>query len=329
MPAKKSFISYSRADKEMVERLVTSLRNDGMDVWYDNYIRGGENWEKKLKREIRNADIMIMVMSVASENSENVNNEMHYAKQTKTRIIPIKIEDCEPPLGLASTHFIDFIEDYDSGYDRLVADIKGVEASSTTTKESKPKKKTEGKRSKLFSNIKAKIIGIVLIVVLGYLGYSAFQPIPKTSKPITSTPVINIESKIVGRYVILGPNPGGLYATHEYDKERFLWHHVVIHIQNDCTDRIYVEAGKFQLFLSPNTETSGALNFSPTSEGLEFQTKRLPSQWLEPGKSISGDLYFKVPERKLSNGLDMDKTYVYNIVRYSKELKCEIKYTPY
>ncbi|MEH6537722.1 MAG: hypothetical protein V7719_15080 [Psychroserpens sp.] len=184
------------------------------------------------------------------------------------------------------------------------------------------------------STIRALGIGITTLVLGGLLlgGLQGIlfnkkdQPVHK-EELITSEPIIKIESHLISRSLILGPNPGGVWASKPSVKDRFLWHHVVIHIQNDCMEPIYIDARKFHLYLSSNQNTSGEENFRPTSKGLEFQTKRLPSQWIEPGMNISGNLSFSVPEFKLSNGLDVNKAY--NILRYSKELKCQINYTPY
>jgi len=184
------------------------------------------------------------------------------------------------------------------------------------------------------STMRSLVLGILTLVLGGLLlsGLQGLffkkekQPI-LNENPVTSKPIIKIESQLISRSVILGPNPGGVWAAKPLAKDRFLWHQLVIHIQNDCTKPVYIDARKFHLYLTSNQKILGEENFSPTSKGIEFQTKRLSSQWLEPGMNISGNLFFKVPEFKLSNGLDVNKAY--HILRYSRGLNCQIKYAPF
>jgi hypothetical protein len=124
MSKKKIFISYSRADSDYVSRLVDALRNKGFDVWFDENIRTGNEWDNTIEREIKNSDAMVLILSNTSVQSDNVKDEMSYAMQLNISVIPIKIEECDVPMRLARKQFIDFTQvGFDQGVDRLVDDI--------------------------------------------------------------------------------------------------------------------------------------------------------------------------------------------------------------
>jgi len=48
------FLSYASQDTEAAARICTSLRNAGIEVWFDqNELRGGAAWDAAIKKQIR------------------------------------------------------------------------------------------------------------------------------------------------------------------------------------------------------------------------------------------------------------------------------------
>lgn len=129
MTKKNVFISYSRSDLEFVEKLVNALKEHGIDVWFDKHLRTGGDWDDRLEEEINKADHMIIIWSKRSVKSENVKNEISFAKRSNTTFHPIKIEECETPISMARQHYRDFIRDFDNGVIRLVEDLNYEEIS--------------------------------------------------------------------------------------------------------------------------------------------------------------------------------------------------------
>jgi len=57
------FISYVREDQVLVEKLAVSLKEEGWQVWYDQRIDGGENWEKVIFENLKKASCVLILFS--------------------------------------------------------------------------------------------------------------------------------------------------------------------------------------------------------------------------------------------------------------------------
>lgn len=54
------FVSYSRRDKQELEKLVSTLQSAGHGVWWDvRSIQGGEDWQAAIKRAIVDSDVTV------------------------------------------------------------------------------------------------------------------------------------------------------------------------------------------------------------------------------------------------------------------------------
>lgn len=135
MSKTKVFISYSRADTEYVSHLVDALRERGFDTWFDANIRTGNEWDNAIEREIKAAQVMVLILSESSVASDNVKDEMSYALQLNKFVNPIKIGECDIPMRLARRQFIDFDAiGFEEGLNRLIEDMQHQVAESSTIK---------------------------------------------------------------------------------------------------------------------------------------------------------------------------------------------------
>lgn len=58
------FLSYSRRDKEIVDKLFRALSEAGVRVWYDdNDIPGGADWKETFRKGVRNTRLFIPILS--------------------------------------------------------------------------------------------------------------------------------------------------------------------------------------------------------------------------------------------------------------------------
>ena len=57
----KIFISYSRDDKAVIEKLATTLEAKGHDVWWDRHIKAGSMYEKDIESALHNCDSVVVV----------------------------------------------------------------------------------------------------------------------------------------------------------------------------------------------------------------------------------------------------------------------------
>ncbi|MDX2138555.1 MAG: toll/interleukin-1 receptor domain-containing protein [Chloroflexota bacterium] len=100
------FVSYSRKDKDYARKLVDHLLALGFDVWFDEHIEYGSNWEQAIQRAIDTCAAFIVVMSPASADSEWVHNESAHAADRSKAIYPLLL-DGEAFLRFKTTQYVD------------------------------------------------------------------------------------------------------------------------------------------------------------------------------------------------------------------------------
>jgi TolB-like protein len=67
-PRPSVFISYASEDRPAARLLRDALLATGLDVWYDeNELTGGDAWDQKLRRQIRDCDYFMPVISATTE----------------------------------------------------------------------------------------------------------------------------------------------------------------------------------------------------------------------------------------------------------------------
>jgi TIR domain len=99
----KMFLSYAHEDADLKDQLDLSLvalkRDERISIWQDtNNIKGGDEWNEKIKEGLQNADIILLLISPNFINSEYIwHNELPIAKQKheqgQTKVIPIFLRD--------------------------------------------------------------------------------------------------------------------------------------------------------------------------------------------------------------------------------------------
>lgn len=119
------FISYSRADKKKVGKLVTQLEKAGHDVWLDTQdIEGGDQWRQAIVSAIKSGHALIVAISPRSVSSKNVRKELDVAEGASVRIIPVRLQAAAVPdaleYQLAGTQVIDLSKDFGGGVSRLL-----------------------------------------------------------------------------------------------------------------------------------------------------------------------------------------------------------------
>ncbi|HAV77921.1 MAG TPA: hypothetical protein DCX53_11280 [Anaerolineae bacterium] len=162
------FISYSREDKSLQQKVVLELRERGINVWVDieNLIPGTPAWEREVERSIRGAAGVIALLSPSSNNSEWVRREISFAEANRKRIFPVLVhgdENASIPLRLSSHQHVDLRSNFNYGISYLsetLNDFLGV-----TLERKLPRQK---KKILDLSKINYKKIGLPgLIAVIG------------------------------------------------------------------------------------------------------------------------------------------------------------------
>lgn len=213
------FISYSRRDDETMRKIAFFLRDHGFKVWVDNekLIPGTAAWEESIENAIKNAFVVIVILSPDSKNSEWVRREITYSDQFQKRVFPALAKGSEEmslPLRLVTRQYVDLRKDENDGLNSLLAAIKFYVEEKETLEMKRPTAKQNA--AKVASSPHADLpaasyqkakspsrwilpTGIFMLVcVLGigtvWVGYRLFSPstpatIPNTANPtFTATP---------------------------------------------------------------------------------------------------------------------------------------------
>ena len=106
---RRTFISYSRINKDFALELAKELKLEGFDVWLDQLdIPLGARWDREVEKALKESEIFLIILTSASVASENVLDEIGYAIDSGKRILPILLEECEIPLRLRRFQYVDF-----------------------------------------------------------------------------------------------------------------------------------------------------------------------------------------------------------------------------
>ena len=143
------FISYSSEDADFALRLGKDLKSKGLNIWLDQLeLRPGDDWESKVEDALDISEQFLIILSLTSVKSDNVRNELRFAKDEKKRIIPVLYQKCKIPLSLRQKQRSDFTKDYDEGFIDLLRAFDITDETSEREEEVERKHKPEGQRQR-------------------------------------------------------------------------------------------------------------------------------------------------------------------------------------
>lgn len=118
------FISYARRDGSAIaEELADRLRAFEHEVFLDIHsIRAGTRWRFELQRRIAWADLMIVLVTPGSNESENVRQEIALAEKINRPILPLQINDTPAPDHLRSEWQMITLKG--ENYDRVMMELE-------------------------------------------------------------------------------------------------------------------------------------------------------------------------------------------------------------
>jgi hypothetical protein len=93
-------VSYKREDEPRVAVLVRALRANGLEVWWDQGLPGGESWRENIQGALDKAGAVVVVWSYGSTGPDGgfVRDEATHAK-ARSILVPVTIDPVAPPLG--------------------------------------------------------------------------------------------------------------------------------------------------------------------------------------------------------------------------------------
>ena len=101
------FLSYDRRDTARAKPIATALEKAGHSVWWDMHVRGGAQFAKAIEEALKQAEAVVVLWSFNSVDSAWVRDEAG-AGRDSGRLIPLKIDGTETPLGFRQFQCLDF-----------------------------------------------------------------------------------------------------------------------------------------------------------------------------------------------------------------------------
>jgi hypothetical protein len=122
------FVSYSRRDSAIVDRLVDKLAAARIQTWIDRGgIIGGTTWTESLVDAIRGATAVLVAISPDAVDSIDVGKEIAVAVDAKRPLLPVLVRPTTDLKRLAyhltSVQRIDLVDDFDAGFADLLRSI--------------------------------------------------------------------------------------------------------------------------------------------------------------------------------------------------------------
>ncbi len=114
------FVAYSRKDEAVCKQVVMALRGEGLNVFYDQYIEGGQEWREIIAQNIKGCSVFMVLFSANSLKSDQVRKEVNHATDNSRSVVPVMIENVKLDGGLAlELNGINFIPYFDNPVVRL------------------------------------------------------------------------------------------------------------------------------------------------------------------------------------------------------------------
>lgn len=128
----KIFISHNWQDKKIARRLAKDLTARGVGVWLDEReLKIGDSLIEKIREGIDNVEYLVVLLSHASAESPWVKKEVDIAMNQeiegkRIKVLPILIEDCDPPGFLKGKLYADLrnTKNYSSVLSQIVERLK-------------------------------------------------------------------------------------------------------------------------------------------------------------------------------------------------------------
>jgi TIR domain/Trypsin-like peptidase domain len=119
------FISYSHEDSDFAEVLISKIEKEGLSIWADSdRLNAGEDWRSTIDQAIKEAFVLIVVMSPSAKASEYVTYEWAFAWGAGVKAIPVLFKPTELHPRLESLQYLDFSNRSFRPWDKLIKLVK-------------------------------------------------------------------------------------------------------------------------------------------------------------------------------------------------------------
>ena len=103
------FVSYARENRDAAQRIADTLTEKGLRVWWDRDLAAGSEFATVIEMQLNSAAVVLGLWSNESVRSNFVRDECGHALRAG-KLLPVRIEDVELPLGFGQLHTLDLLE---------------------------------------------------------------------------------------------------------------------------------------------------------------------------------------------------------------------------
>jgi TolB-like protein/Tfp pilus assembly protein PilF len=100
------FLSYSRDDRSQALPLIKALEAQGLSVWWDGLLAGGDAFARTTETALETSDAVVVLWSARSIQSHWVRDEATRGRD-RGCMVPVSMDGSEPPLGFRQIQYID------------------------------------------------------------------------------------------------------------------------------------------------------------------------------------------------------------------------------
>ena len=126
------FLSHSSHDKAVVHDLAERLRDDGLKVWFDDWvIKPGDSIPSKIDAGLDQSAVMVLCMSAHAFGSDWAQLERYTFQfldplNKERRVIPLRLDDAPLPRTLAQFKYVDWRQDREQAWRELLEACRGT-----------------------------------------------------------------------------------------------------------------------------------------------------------------------------------------------------------
>ncbi|MBQ8260998.1 MAG: TIR domain-containing protein [Lachnospiraceae bacterium] len=95
------FISYSHRDSDKVIKIVERLQSEGYNVWYDEGIDPGTEWDENIAKHVSACSYFIAFISNGYIGSKNCKDELNYSRELDKEQLLVYLEEVNLSGGMA------------------------------------------------------------------------------------------------------------------------------------------------------------------------------------------------------------------------------------
>jgi adenylate cyclase len=135
------FLSYARENAGEAQALAEAIGAAGHHVWWDRHVHGGLRFADEIDRELKEAEVVVVLWSRDSIGSAWVQDEAAEGRDSG-RLVPVTLDACKPPLGFRQYQTLNLSGDESRRLDELlhaIASTAGEDPSAVNAKTSEPR----------------------------------------------------------------------------------------------------------------------------------------------------------------------------------------------